>query len=97
MTATLETISQHIDTQGVNYYHGDLVSGTAPVEGPVSAEPETERVRRSPYPSSDDIHAVERGLPRTAQNWGGAARGPHPGAAARLDRVRRARRAPCST
>lgn len=65
----LETISQHIDTQGVNYYHGDLVSGTAPVEGPVSAEPETERVRRSPYPSSDDIHAVERGLPRTAQNW----------------------------
>ncbi|WP_197020527.1 MULTISPECIES: GH1 family beta-glucosidase [unclassified Microbacterium] len=65
----LQLISQHIDTQGVNYYHGDLVSGTAPAEGPVSAEPETERVRRSPYPSSDGIHAVERGLPRTAQNW----------------------------
>ncbi|WP_205810300.1 GH1 family beta-glucosidase [Microbacterium sp. K27] len=65
----LQLISQHIDTQGVNYYHGDLVSGTAPAEGPVSAEPETGRVRRSPYPSSDGIHAVERGLPRTAQNW----------------------------
>ncbi|MGS0561675.1 GH1 family beta-glucosidase [Microbacterium aurugineum] len=65
----LETIAQRIDTQGVNYYHGDFVSGTAPAQGPVSAEPDTERVRRSPYPSSDGIHAVERGLPRTAQNW----------------------------
>ncbi|MCK8476184.1 GH1 family beta-glucosidase [Microbacterium aurugineum] len=65
----LETIAQRIDTQGVNYYHGDFVSGTAPAEGPVSAEPDTDHVRRSPYPSSEGIHAVERGLPRTAQNW----------------------------
>ncbi|MCI1019871.1 family 1 glycosylhydrolase [Microbacterium sp. C5A9] len=65
----LATIAQRIDTQGVNYYHGDLVSGTAPEVAPVSGGPATGRPGRSPYPSSDGIHAVERGLPRTAQNW----------------------------
>ncbi|OAN41221.1 beta-galactosidase [Microbacterium sp. H83] len=65
----LDTISQRIDTQGVNYYHGDVVSGAAPVDPPVSGGPATERKGRSPYPSSEGIHAVERGLPRTAQNW----------------------------
>ena len=65
----LETIAQHIDTQGVNYYHGDLVAGEAPADPPVSGGPATERATRSPYPSSDGIHSVERGLPRTAQNW----------------------------
>lgn len=65
----LETIAQHIDTQGVNYYHGDLVSGAAPVDPPAPGGPATEREGRSPYPSSEGIHAVERGLPRTAQNW----------------------------
>lgn len=65
----LATIAQRIDTQGVNYYHGDLVSGTAPAVLPVSGGPATQRPTRSPYPSSDGIHPVERGLPRTAQNW----------------------------
>ncbi|CAH0227327.1 Beta-glucosidase B [Microbacterium oxydans] len=65
----LATIAQHIDTQGVNYYHGDLVSGTAPAESAVESVPDTERKVRSPYPSFERIHAVERGLPRTAQNW----------------------------
>ena len=65
----LDVISQPIDTQGVNYYHGDFVSGTAPAEMPVSGGPATDRPARSPYPSSDGIYAVERGLPRTAQNW----------------------------
>src|SRR5690606_23494481 len=65
----LETISQRIDTQGVNYYHGDLLAGTAPEHPPVSGGPATERTVRSPYPSNAGIHAVERGLPRTAQNW----------------------------
>ena len=65
----LATIAQPIDTQGVNYYHGDLVSGTGPVDAPVSSGPETAHVTRSPYPSHEGIHAVERGLPRTAQNW----------------------------
>lgn len=65
----LATIAQPIDTHGVNYYHGDLLSGTAPEEAPVSEGPATERVGRSPYPSFEGIHSVERGLPRTAQNW----------------------------
>ncbi|WP_312169832.1 family 1 glycosylhydrolase [Microbacterium sp.] len=65
----LATIAQHIDTQGVNYYHGDLVSGTAPEVAPVSGGPTTGRPGRSPYPSFEGIHAVERGLARTAQNW----------------------------
>lgn len=84
----LEVIAQQIDTQGVNYYHGDFVAGAAPLKEAVSVEPATERVGRSPYPSSEGIHAVERGLPRTAQNLGGAARGTYPRAAADLDRVR---------
>lgn len=65
----LRTISQPIDTQGVNYYHGDLVAGDAPQHPPVSGAPTTTRPTRSPYPSGDGIHSVERGLPRTAQNW----------------------------
>ncbi|MCK2026095.1 beta-glucosidase [Microbacterium sp. SSW1-47] len=67
----LETIAQPIDTQGVNYYHGDLVSGTVPATTATAEEggPATSRPTRSPYPSSDGIHAVERGLPRTAQHW----------------------------
>lgn len=65
----LDTISQRIDTQGVNYYHGDFLSGTAPAVAPASGGPATERKGRSPYPSFAGIHSVERGLPRTAQNW----------------------------
>lgn len=65
----LETISQKIDTQGVNYYHGDFLAGQAPAVPPVSGGPATDRTTRSPYPSSEGIHSVERGLPRTAQNW----------------------------
>jgi beta-glucosidase len=65
----LATIAQPIDTQGVNYYHGDLVAGEAPEVSPPSGGPATTRPGRSPYPSDAGIHAVERGLPRTAQNW----------------------------
>jgi len=65
----LQTISQKIDTQGVNYYHGDFVSGQAPAVPPVSGGPATARKGRSPYPSDHGIHSVERGLARTAQNW----------------------------
>jgi beta-glucosidase len=65
----LAAIAQRIDTQGVNYYHGDLVAGAAPAVPPPSGGPATTRPGRSPYPSDAGIHAVERGLPRTAQNW----------------------------
>nr|WP_198147941.1 family 1 glycosylhydrolase [Microbacterium sp. XT11] len=65
----LAAISARIDTHGVNYYHGDLVAGSAPADAPVSGGPATARPGRSPYPSDAGIHSVERGLPRTAQNW----------------------------
>ncbi|MBP1325910.1 beta-glucosidase [Leucobacter exalbidus] len=65
----LETISQPIDTQGVNYYHGDLLAGQPPAQAPASAAPSTVRTTRSPYPSHEGIYEVERGLARTAQNW----------------------------
>ncbi|WP_298040893.1 GH1 family beta-glucosidase [uncultured Microbacterium sp.] len=65
----LELIAQPIDTQGVNYYHGDLLAGIAPEHPPVSGTPGTSRQVRSPYPSDAGIHAIERGLPRTAQGW----------------------------
>ena len=65
----LATIAQPIDTLGVNYYHGDLVSATPPAVPPVSGAPTTTRPTRSPYPDDRDLHTVERGLPRTAQNW----------------------------
>lgn len=65
----LVLISQPIDTLGVNYYHGDLLSGTEQERPPVSGGPTTTRTGRSPYPSDAGIYNVERGLPRTAQNW----------------------------
>lgn len=65
----LDLISQHIDTLGINYYHGDLLAGSPPADPPVSADPTTEREVRSPYPSFEGIYNVERGLERTAQNW----------------------------
>lgn len=65
----LAMIAQHIDTQGVNYYHGDLVAGKAPAVSPPAGGPATTRPGRSPYPSDAGIHGIERGLPRTAQNW----------------------------
>src|SRR5690606_39192791 len=65
----LEVISTHIDTLGVNYYQGDLVTGHAPaVEAPGGDAP-TSRRGESPFPAGQDIHAVERGLPRTNMNW----------------------------
>ncbi|MFS0866113.1 GH1 family beta-glucosidase [Microbacterium sp. 179-B 1A2 NHS] len=65
----LATIAQPIDTLGVNYYHGDLVSATAPAVPPVSGAPGNARPTRSPYPDDRDLHTIERGLPRTSQGW----------------------------
>lgn len=65
----LEVIATPIDTLGVNYYHGDLVAAEAPAAPPVSGAPANSRPTRSPYPAPDGMHSVERGLPRTAQNW----------------------------
>ncbi|OCG73546.1 GH1 family beta-glucosidase [Microbacterium sediminis] len=65
----LEIISQPLDFLGVNYYHGELVSGHAAEEPPVGGEAPTDRPTRSPYPADEDIHWPDRGLPRTTMGW----------------------------
>jgi beta-glucosidase len=65
----LETISAPIDTLGVNYYHGEFVGGSAPLDPPPGGDAPTDRVVRLPFPSTSGIHWHERGLPRTAMNW----------------------------
>lgn len=65
----LGTIATPIDTLGVNYYHGELLSGREPEvplprsEAPVSIE------TSSPFPSHAKIHWVDRDLPRTNMGW----------------------------
>ena len=65
----LDVIAAPIDTLGVNYYHGELLSGReqeAPLprsEAPVSIE------TSSPFPSHAKIHWVDRDLPRTNMDW----------------------------
>ncbi|MFT4260753.1 glycoside hydrolase family 1 protein, partial [Microbacterium sp.] len=65
----LASISTPLDALGVNYYHGELLSGTATADPPRGGEAPTERPTASPFPSSADIHWVERGLPRTGMGW----------------------------
>jgi beta-glucosidase len=65
----LAVIATPIDTLGVNYYHGELLSGREPEvtlprpEAPVSIE------TASPFPSHAKIHWVDRDLPRTNMGW----------------------------
>jgi beta-glucosidase len=65
----LDVIATPIDTHGVNYYHGELVSGSVPDRVPPPGEAPTTRPISSPFPADRGIHWVERGLPRTAQGW----------------------------
>lgn len=65
----LEAISTHIDTLGVNYYHGEYVGGHAPAVPPNGGDAPTDRRGGSPFPSAQGIHWHERGLPRTPMNW----------------------------
>jgi beta-glucosidase len=64
----LEVISTPIDALGVNYYHGELVSGTA-AEGSVRNEAPSERPKRSPFPAAESVHWHPRPLPVTAMGW----------------------------
>ncbi|MGW9112341.1 GH1 family beta-glucosidase [Microbacterium sp. NPDC055683] len=65
----LATISTPLEFLGVNYYHGEYVSGRpSPVPVPGGDAP-TDRVILSPYPSHDAIHWHERGLERTNMGW----------------------------
>jgi beta-glucosidase len=65
----LETIATPFNTLGVNYYHGEYVSGRPPVDAPGGGDAPTERRTQSPFPSSENIFWHDRGLPRTSMNW----------------------------
>jgi beta-glucosidase len=65
----LETIATPIDTLGVNYYHGEYVSGHPPLEPIAGGEAPTERRTASPFPSAEGIYWHDRGLPRTPMLW----------------------------
>ncbi len=64
----LAQINQPIDTLGVNYYHGDLVSDR-PAEHPLLAQAPTDRLTRSPFPAADGVYDHPQGLPLTAMEW----------------------------
>ncbi|MFK4730376.1 GH1 family beta-glucosidase [Agromyces mediolanus] len=64
----LRTISAPIDTLGVNYYHGELLSDR-PAEHPLPAQAPTARATGSPFPNGDDVHWHPQGLPLTSMQW----------------------------
>ena len=64
----LEIISTPIDALGVNYYHGELVSGH-PSTQPMSTQAPSERPKRSPFPAAENVHWHLRDLPVTAMDW----------------------------
>ncbi|MDT0156053.1 GH1 family beta-glucosidase [Microbacterium sp. ARD32] len=67
----LAVISSPLDALGINYYHGELLSGHPQpgAEGDPHETPGQQRRTASPFPSHDGIHWVERGLPRTGMDW----------------------------
>ncbi|WP_372460020.1 GH1 family beta-glucosidase [Agromyces humatus] len=64
----LAVISTPIDTLGVNYYHGELVSDR-PAADPLPAQAPTSRPTSSPFPAADDVFNHPQGLPLTAMDW----------------------------
>ncbi|WP_336644935.1 GH1 family beta-glucosidase [Microbacterium sp. USHLN186] len=66
----LDVISAPLDALGVNYYHGELLSGhPQPGVGDPHQTEGQQRETRSPFPSHEGIHWVERGLARTGMGW----------------------------
>lgn len=65
----LETIAVPLDAFGVNYYHGELVSGHAPAVPRDSGQAPTDRKTASPFPADAGIHWIDRGLPETSMGW----------------------------
>jgi beta-glucosidase len=71
----LKLIGAPIDVLGVNYYHGDAVSGiTLPPNDQSTdhhgAETSTgQRRGSSPFPTAEYVSVVHRDLPRTAMDW----------------------------
>lgn len=65
----LEVTATPIDFLGVNYYHGEYVSGHDTHPAAPAGEAPTDRVKRSPFPAMDGVHTVERGYARTNMGW----------------------------
>ncbi|MBP2436438.1 GH1 family beta-glucosidase [Microbacterium amylolyticum] len=65
----LQIIGSPIDFLGVNYYHGELVSGHPDTRPVVGGDAPTDRAIRSPFPSNDGIFWHDRGLERTGMGW----------------------------
>lgn len=65
----LEAISAPIDALGVNYYHGDAVSGHPFTGAALAPAAPSERPKRSPFPADEGVHWHPRGLPVTAMDW----------------------------
>lgn len=68
----LASMSTPLDWLGVNYYHGELVSGHAPRRADAQApggDAHVSRRTESPFPAAEGVHWVERGLPRTGMDW----------------------------
>lgn len=65
----LDAIASPIDFLGVNYYHGECVSGSAPERPAPDNQASTGRTVASPFPSHDGIHWIDRGLERTNMGW----------------------------
>jgi beta-glucosidase len=65
----LEIISTPIDALGVNYYHGEALSATPPVDAEMSTMAPSERPKRSPFPATEGVFWHKRNLPVTAMDW----------------------------
>jgi len=65
----LDVISTPLAALGVNYYHGEFVGGRPDPNPPTPGDAPTSRPTASPFPSHEDIHWHERGLPRTSMHW----------------------------
>ena len=64
----LDIISTPIDALGVNYYHGEAVSGHPSPHAMSTAAP-SERPKRSPFPAAEGVHWHLRDLPLTDMQW----------------------------
>ncbi|MEP6477933.1 MAG: GH1 family beta-glucosidase [Rhodoglobus sp.] len=64
----LAITSTRIDSLGVNYYHGELVSAH-PSDAVMSTQAPSERPKRSPFPAAEGVHWHLRDLPVTAMDW----------------------------
>ncbi len=63
----LRLINAPLDVLGVNYYHGDAVSGIT-LPGATDHHG-LQRQGASPFPAAEYVSVVKRDLPRTAMDW----------------------------